>query len=119
MSFSSLNAFENSIPLTTVSKRSARVGSSSVVRAKGHLRATDRRVRGPFDQRLDALHRVAVIGVRLIPLELREFRGVLVRIALVAEVLADLVHLFQAPDDQSFEIQLVRNAQIEILVEQM
>jgi hypothetical protein len=36
-SFSSLNALANSIPLTTASKRSTSVTSSSVVRANGDI----------------------------------------------------------------------------------
>src|SRR5438270_8420809 len=43
----------------------------------------------------------------------------LVGVALVAEVLRQLVHLLEAADDEPLEIQLVGDAEVEILVEQV
>ena len=62
-------------------------------------------------------HRVLVVGVRLVPLEHRELGLVLVRDALVAEVLADLVDLLETADDQALEVELGRDAQVEVGVE--
>ena len=58
-----------------------------------------------------------VVGVRLVPLEQRELRVVLERDALVAEVLAELVHALEPADDQPLEVQLGRDAEIEVGVE--
>ena len=88
-----------------------------VVTSKLHLGGPDRCERCAFDERLGTFHRVAVVGVRLVPLELRELRRVLVRDALVAEVLRELVHLLQPADDQPLEVELVGDAQIEVRVE--
>src|SRR5256885_581854 len=43
----------------------------------------------------------------------------LVGVALVAEVLRELVHLLEAADDEPLEIQLVGDAEVEILAEQV
>ena len=69
------------------------------------------------DEPLHAIHRVAVVGVGLVPLEHRELGVVLVGDALVAEVLADLVDALEAADDQALEVELGRDAQVERLVE--
>ena len=63
------------------------------------------------------VHRVAVVGVRLVPLDLRELGRVLVRDALVAEVLRELVHLLEPADDQPLEVELVRDPEVEVGVE--
>ena len=70
-----------------------------------------------LEHRLDPVHRVAEVGVRLVPLEHRELRLVLVRDALVAEVLADLVDPLEATDDEPLEVELGRDAQVEVGVE--
>ena len=95
------------------------LGELEVVPAEGRLRATDGRARRLLDERLAALHRVGVVRVRLVPLHLCELGRVLVRVALVAEVLGQLVDLLQASDDESLEIELVGDAQVEVLVEQV
>ena len=69
------------------------------------------------DQRLGTGHRVAVVGVGLVPLDLRELRRVLVRDALVAEVLAQLVDLLEPADDEPLEVELVGDPQEEVGVE--
>ena len=68
---------------------------------------------------LDPLHRVAVVGVRLVPLDHRELRVVFVGHALVPEVLADLVHPLEPADDQPLQIELRRDAQVEVAVQRV
>ena len=70
-----------------------------------------------LDERLDPRHRVVVVGVRLVPLEHRELGVVLERDALVAEVLAELVDALEPADDQPLEVELGRDAQVEVAVE--
>ena len=81
------------------------------------LRRAERRERDVLDERLHAAHRVLVVRVRLVPLEHRELGIALVVDALVAEVLADLVDLLEAADDEPLEVELGRDAEVEILVE--
>jgi hypothetical protein len=69
------------------------------------------------DQILEAHHRVAVVDVRLVPLDHRELGVVLEVDAFVAEDAADLVDLLEPADDQPLQRQLERDAQEEILVE--
>ena len=66
---------------------------------------------------LDALHRVAVVGVGLVPLEHRELGLVLVGDALVSEILADLVDPLEPPDDQPLQIELGGDSQIQVDVQ--
>ena len=73
--------------------------------------------RDVLEQLLDSHHRVVVVGIGLVPLEHRELGLVLVRDALVAEVLADLVDTLQAADDEPLEVELGRDPQVEIGVE--
>src|SRR5436305_4525372 len=58
------------------------------VPTEADLRRPGRLPRDPLDELLDSLHLVAVIRIRLVPLDHRELGDVLVREALVAEVLA-------------------------------
>ena len=69
------------------------------------------------DEPLHPVHRVAVVGVGLVPLEHRELGVVLERDALVAEVLADLVDALETADDQALEVELGRDPKVERLVE--
>ena len=71
------------------------------------------------DEVLHSLHRVAVVRVRLVPLELRELGLMLVGEPFVPEVLADLVDLLQPADDQPLEIELVRDPEVVVLVERV
>ncbi len=80
-------------------------------------RRAERLLRHTLDEPLDARHRVAVVGVRLVPLEHRELGVVLEGDALVAEVLAELVDALQTADDQALEVELGRDPEVEILVE--
>ena len=70
-----------------------------------------------FDQLLDPLHLVAIVGVGLVPLQHRELGDVLVGQAFVAEVLAELVDLLQSADDQPLEIELGGDPQVVVGVE--
>ena len=85
--------------------------------AKCRDRRSDRLERDLLEHRLDPVHRVAEVRVRLVPLEHRELGLVLVRDALVAEVLADLVDALEPAHDESLEVELGRDAQVEIGVE--
>ena len=58
-----------------------------------------------------------IVGVRLVPLEHRELGVVLERDALVAEVLAELVHALEPADDEPLEVELRRDAQVEVALE--
>ena len=84
---------------------------------EGRLRRPGCLARHGGDELLDANHRVLVVRVRLVPLEHRELGLVLVGDALVAEVLADLVHLLEPADDQPLEVELVGDSQIKVCVE--
>ena len=66
---------------------------------------------------LDHLHDQVVVDVRLVCLQHGELRVVLEADALVAEVLADLVDPVDAADDAALEIELDRDAQVEVAVE--
>ena len=77
----------------------------------------DRRSGHVLDELLDPRHRVPVVRVGLVPLEHRELGLVLVRDALVPEVLADLVHALEASDDEALEVELGRDPQVEVGVE--
>ncbi len=63
--------------------------------------------------RLGQAHHVGVVGVGLIELQHGEFRIMGPVHALVPEVVADLVDPFQPAHQQSLEIQLVRDAEVE------
>ena len=60
-----------------------------------------------------------VVRVGLVGLEHRELGVVLVRDALVAEVLAELVDLLEAADDQPLQVELGRDPQVERAVERV
>ena len=60
-----------------------------------------------------------VVRVGLVPLEHRELGVVLVRDALVAEVLADLVDPLEPAHDQALEVELVGDPQEQVAVERV
>ena len=62
-------------------------------------------------------HRVVVVRVGLVPLDHRELGRVLVGHALVAEVLRELVDALEPADDEPLEVELGRDAEVEVLVE--
>ena len=72
-----------------------------------------------LEHALDQVHEIAVIGVRLVQLEHREFGVVPRRQALVAEVAIDLVDALEAADDQPLEVQLGRDPQVHVDVERV
>ncbi len=88
-----------------------------LVAAELHRGRPEDVLRHGLDERLDPGHRVGVVGVRLVPLEHRELGVVLERDALVAEVLAELVDALEPADDQALEIELRRDAEIEVALE--
>ncbi len=81
------------------------------------LRRPEHLERHVLDELLDPLHRVPVVGVGLVPLEHRELGLVLVGDALVAKVLAELVDALEPADDEALEVELGRDAQVEVGVE--
>ncbi len=79
--------------------------------------AADRLAGDRLDELLDAAHRVLVVRVGLVPLDHRELGRVLVGHALVAEVLAELVDALEPAHDQPLEVELGRDAQVDVGVE--
>ena len=66
---------------------------------------------------LGQVHHAVEVGIGLVQLHQGEF-GVVLRVhAFVAEDAADLIDLLQAADDQALQVQLQRDAQLEILVQ--
>ena len=74
-------------------------------------------LRDRLDELLDPGHRVVVVRVGLVPLDHRELGRVLVGHALVAEVLGELVDALEPADDEPLEVELGRDAEVEVLVE--
>ena len=68
-------------------------------------------------QLLDHARDVAVVGVRLVRLQQQELGVVAGGYALVAEHASDLEHPVEAADQQPFEVQLERDAQVEVAVQ--
>ena len=88
-----------------------------LVPAEGDLRRSDRLAGDGLDELLDPGHRVVVVRVGLVPLDHRELGRVLVGDALVPEVPAQLVDALEPADDQALEVELGRDAQVEVGVE--
>ena len=70
--------------------------------------------RQPAQQFLGEVHKVDVVRVCLVELDGRELRVVAGRQALVAEAAVDLVYALEAADHQPLQVQLRRDAQVEI-----
>ena len=68
---------------------------------------------------LGDLHHLAVVGERLVQLHHRELGVVAGGDALVAEDAADLEHPLHAADDQPLQVQLERDAQVQLHVERV
>src|SRR6185503_1600151 len=68
---------------------------------------------------LAEIHHVVHVSVGPVKLEHRELRIVSCRDALVAKVAIELKNFFEAADEQTFQIQLGRNARVEIDVERI
>src|SRR5262245_41388201 len=88
-----------------------------LVAAEPNHGGPERFERHALEERFDPFHRVREVGVRLVPLEHRELGLVLVRHALVAEVLTDLVDALEPADDETLEVELRRDAQVEVRLE--
>ena len=71
------------------------------------------------EELLDERHHVGVIPVRRVAFEHREFGIVRPVHPLVAEILRELEHALHPADDEALEIELVRDAEIEIDVERV
>ena len=84
-----------------------------------HRRRADDLLRDRAEQFLGQIHQVAVIAVRLVELEHRELGIVARRDAFVAEVAVDLEHVLQPPDHQPLQVQLRRDAKVELGVERV
>ena len=69
------------------------------------------------DEVLGEFHHVGVVGVGPVELQHRELGIVPSRHALVAEHAADLEHLLHTADDQPLQVELGRDAQVEVLPE--
>ncbi len=87
-----------------------------LVAAEVHLEAADGASR-LGDHLLHHRHDVVVVHVGLVRLEHGELGVVLEAHALVAEVLADLVHAVDAADDAALEVQLGGDAQVQVALE--
>jgi hypothetical protein len=72
---------------------------------------------GGGDHALGEHHHVVIVPVGGVELQLGELRVVFEADALVAEVATDLVHPLIAADQQPFQIQLERDAQVKLLLE--
>ena len=68
---------------------------------------------------LGEVHHVAVVAERLVRLEHRELGVVRGVDALVAEHATDLEHAVEAADDQALQLQLQRDAQVQVDVERV
>ena len=69
------------------------------------------------EEALAELHHAVVVGVGLVELDHRELGVVADVDALVAEVLAHLVDALHAADDAALEVELGRDAEIELEIE--
>ena len=72
---------------------------------------------GIGDHLLGQFHHLQIIRIGPVELKLGEFRVVLERDALVAEITSDLIDLFQIAYEQPLEIQLERDSQVHVLLE--
>lgn len=96
-----------------------RLGKVDFDAAAGHDLGAEDVSRDRADEVLGQIHNPVVIGIRLIQFQQREF-GVVARVhTLVAEHAAQLVHLLKAADDQPLEMQLQRDAEVEVDVERI
>ena len=73
--------------------------------------------RGLLEQGFGEVHQAAVIGVGLIELEHGEFGVVMGGKALVAEISIDLVHALEPAHDQALQVELRRDAKVQIHIE--
>ena len=91
-----------------------RLGQVDFDAAVGNRFGAEDAARDRADQVLGQLHNPIVIGICLIQLQQRKFRVVARIHTFVAEYAAQFVHTLEAADDQPFEVQLERDAEIQI-----
>ena len=82
-------------------------------------RRAENRLSGIDDNALGDVHHIRVVCVRLIELDRRELRIVADVHALVAEDAAHLVDAVETADDEALEVELRRDAQVEVDVERI
>jgi hypothetical protein len=101
--------------------RQAPEGSRELERRalRGDLRLAVQVKREALEQRLGERHQVFVVGEGLVELEGGELGVVPRRHALVAEILVELEDAVQTADHESLEVQLGRDAQVELHVERV
>ena len=87
--------------------------------AEGEIGRADRLQRDLGEHLLGEPHQVLVVHVRLVELQHRELGVVLRRDALVAEVAVDLVDALDAADDEPLEVELRRDAHVQLHVERV
>ena len=87
--------------------------------AKRDLLGADRLPRRVGDQLFGHAHQRVIVGVGLVELHHRELGVVLRRNPLVPEVAVDLEHPLEAADREPLQVQLRRDAQVEIHVERV
>ncbi len=96
-----------------------RLGEIDLLAADLDDRRADRIAGGLGDEHLADVHHVVPVAERLVELHHRELGVVTGGDALVAEDPTDLVHPLHAADDQPLEVQLERDAQVELHVERV
>ena len=84
-----------------------------------HGVAVARGARRGDDEALGELHHVVVVGERLVRLEHRELGVVAGVDAFVAEHATDLEHALEPADDEPLQVQLGRDAEVEVDVERV
>ena len=90
---------------------------SIVVPLVGERASAQHLLGGEGDHLLGQLHHLQVVGIGPVELELGEL-GVMGAVdAFVAEVAPDLVDALQVAHQQAFEVQLERDAQVQVLLE--
>jgi hypothetical protein len=87
--------------------------------AEGHLLGAGRLDRHLAQHRLGQRHQVGVVGVGPVELEHGELGVVLRRDPLIAEVTVDFEHPFHAADCQPLQVQLRRDAHVQLHVERV
>ena len=106
-------------PSRSDTRRNGGAEGDRAVATVRHLRPARRPLRDEREHLLGEEHQVLVVAVRLVELQHREFGIVLRRHPFVPEVAGDLVHAIHAADREPLQIQLRRDAQVQIHVERV
>ncbi len=94
--------------------RLAEVAFDAVI---GELGRAENLLRGVAEHLFNEAHDLLIIEVSAIELKLGEFRVVLVGDAFIAEVAADFINAVEAADEQTLQIELEGDSQVQILVQ--